>query len=252
MDDYARANRDAWQHYASEFVEAAETNFAGNPRWGVWGYPDADVGLLPDDLTGVDCIEIGCGAGYVSAWLARRGGRVTGVDPTPNQLATARRLREKHKLNFDLVEGYGEQLPFADLSFDFAISEYGAALWADPFRWVPEAARVLRPGGRLVFLTNSVLQTICAHDDDTPGMSQKLERPYLGMYRINYADVPDETEFHLPHGTMIELLTGQGFRIDRLVELGAPAGATSRYAWADAEWARQWPTEEAWVATLTA
>ena len=36
--------------------------------------------------------------------------------------------------------------------FDLVISEYGASLWADPYAWVPECARVLRPGGRLVFL----------------------------------------------------------------------------------------------------
>lgn len=50
-----------------------------------------------------------------------------------------------------------EAIAYPDASFDFAISEYGASLWADPQRWVPDAACLLRPGGQLVFLTNSFL-----------------------------------------------------------------------------------------------
>jgi len=57
-------------------------------------------------------------------------------------------------------------------------------------------------------------------------------------------------EFHLPHSELIELLHANGFRIDRLLELGAPAGAASRFAWADAAWAGSWPSEEVWCAAL--
>jgi ubiquinone/menaquinone biosynthesis C-methylase UbiE len=49
-----------------------------------------------------------------------------------------------------------EDLPFHDDHFDLAISEYGACLWADPYPWLPEAARVLRSGGQLIFLTHSI------------------------------------------------------------------------------------------------
>ena len=58
-------------------------------------------------------------------------------------------------LEFPLLHGNAEAVPYPDASFDFAISEYGACLWADPYRWIPEAARLLRPGGELIFLTNS-------------------------------------------------------------------------------------------------
>ena len=247
LDDHQLANRKAWQGFAAEFVEPAERGWASNaPRWGVWGIPDDEVGLLPADLTGKRCIEIGCGAGYVSAWMAYRGGEVVGIDPTPNQLATARRLEEKHRLGVSFVEGFGESLPFPDGSFDFAISEYGAALWADPYRWVPEAARVLSAGASLILLTNHAFAITCMVDDETSPLSKTLQRPYLGLNRTTWADSAGEVEFHLPHGKWIELFRENGFAVERLVELGAPAGAESRYPWADPEWAQSWPTEEAW------
>ena len=57
-------------------------------------------------------------------------------------------------------------MPYPDASFDLAISEYGACLWADPSRWVPEAARILRPGGALIFLVNSALLMLCMPEED--------------------------------------------------------------------------------------
>ena len=246
LDDHQRANREEWQKMAAWYVEPAEKGWSSaDPHWGIWRIPESQVGILPPDLTGKRCIEIGCGAGYVSSWLARRGGDVVGIDPTPGQLATARRLEAEHQLGVHFVEGFGETLPFADSSFDFAISEYGAALWADPYRWIPECARVLKPAAKLVFMTNHSFAITCMHDDESEAMTTALQRPYLGLYQTRWPDTTS-VEFHLPHGKWIELLTDNGFIIDRLLELGAPDNATSRYDWADAKWAQSWPTEEVW------
>jgi hypothetical protein len=70
------------------------------------------------------------------------------------------------------------------------------------------------------------------------------------MHRTEWPDSVGEVEFHLPHGEWIEVLTSNGFTIERLLELGAPEGATTRYAWADATWAQSWPTEEVWFARM--
>jgi len=81
--------------------------------------------------------------------MSRRGSpgeeRVVGIDNSEAQLASARRLQQQYGLDFPLLHGNAEAVPYPDASFDFAVSEYGACLWADPHRWVPEAARLLRP-----------------------------------------------------------------------------------------------------------
>jgi len=251
IPDYVVGNRARWQHHAAEYVEPAEQAWQSDqPYWGIWQLAEADVGVLPFEIAGLDCIELGCGAGYVSAWLARRGGNAVGIDPTPNQLATARAMMGRFGPEFPLIEGIAEALPFQDDTFDLAISEYGAALWSDPYLWIAEAARVLRPGGHLIFITNSIFQAVCADEDENVPLAPHLQRPYLGMHTTTWLDSPGETEFHLPHGVWIELLRESGFVVERLLELGAPPGAVSRYPWASAEFAASWPTEEVWHARL--
>ena len=71
---------------------------------------------------------------------------MVGVDPTPAQLETARRCNEKFGLGLEFVEAFGEDVPLPDESFDLVVSEYGASIWADPYKWIPEAARLLRDG----------------------------------------------------------------------------------------------------------
>ena len=111
---------------------------------------------------------------------------------------------------------------------------------------LPLAARVLRSGARLVFMTNHAFAIVCAPDDEESPLSETLQRPYLGLFRTEWADSAGEVEFHLPHGRWIDLLRTSGFEVERLVEMGARPDAESRYAWADARWAGSWPTEEVW------
>lgn len=147
LPDYVRRNREVWDRRAREYVAAGEDRWAQDTlSWGIWGVPESQVGMLPEDLAGKDTIELGCGTAYVSAWLARRGARAVGIDNSEAQLATARRLQRRHGLEFPLLHGNAEEVPYADASFDFAISEYGACLWADPRRWVPEAGLRHAPG----------------------------------------------------------------------------------------------------------
>ena len=183
--EYLQGNVDFWQKEAAKYEEYGEDAWASDdPAWGIWGIPESDVGLLPADMSGLNCIELGCGTAYISAWMCRRGADVVAIDPTPNQLATARRLQKKYQLEFIIEEGFAESVPYPDESFDFVISEYGAALWADPYRWIPEAARLLKTGGELVFLTNSPLSIVCATDYEADGpLGRELLRPYFGLYK---------------------------------------------------------------------
>ena len=249
LPEHVRRNRAAWDTWAADYVgHGVESWATDQPRWGIWGIPEAEVHLLPDELDGKDAIELGCGTAYVSAWLARRGARVTGIDNSPNQLETARRLQAEHGLEFPLLLGNAETVPLPDESFDLAISEYGAALWADPYRWIPEAARLLRPGGELMFLTNGLILMLAIPNLEADGAAtETLRRPYFGMHRNEWPDT-EGVEFHLGYGDWIRLLRANGFEVTDLVELRPAADATTSYEFVTTDWARQWPSEEAWKA----
>jgi SAM-dependent methyltransferase len=249
-DDYVRVNRDGWDQDAPNWVARGREAWAREePVWGR-GNPESQLHVLPD-VSGLNAIELGCGTAYVSAWLKRLGARVVGLDISSRQLATARVFQEEFGLRFPLIHADGEHAPFADGSFDFAISVYGAAIWCDPYRWIPEASRILRPGGRLVFETNSPLVMLCypTDDDEAPADSQ-LHRDYFGMHRFEWRNeegVVDAIEFRLGHGDMIRLLRSCGFEIEDLIEIRPPADAASEMDfYIPLEWARRWPSAEVW------
>ena len=251
LPDSIAANVAEWSDTNAKFTDAqAEAAWAPQElAWGVFQVPEDSISSPLGDVSGLDVVELGCGTAYFSAQLARRGARPVGVDPTPAQLETARRLMERTGITFPLVEAPGERVPLPDASFDLAFSEFGASLWADPALWVPEAARLLRPGGRLIFLTNSFISYLCAIDEG--GTAETLQRPQFGAYRMQWTG---ETgiEYHIAHGDWIDLLRANGFEIERLIELKAPPDAKAHefYDYVSPEWAWQWPCEEIWVARL--
>jgi SAM-dependent methyltransferase len=242
-------NVELWTKTNAEFTDASARRSWEREEivWGVFAAPESEVGVL-GEVSGLDAVELGCGTAFCSAWLARRGARVVGVDPTPAQLETARRMQVEFGLEFPLVEAFGEDVPLPDASFDLVHSEYGASIWADPYKWIPEAARLLRPGGRLVFMRNSTLSMLCA--PDVGQVDERLHRPLFGMYRLDWPDNEGAVEYHLPPGELIDLLCANGFEIERLVELQAPKDAETHdfYDYVTADWARTWPAEEIWAA----
>ena len=246
--DHVRRNRSAWDRWAAEYSAPGLRSWASDEvTWGIWHVPESQAGVLPAGLTGRDSIELGCGTGYVSAWLARRGMRTVGLDNSAAQLATARELQDRFGLRFPLIHASAEQVPLADGRFDLAISEYGASIWCDPYVWIPEAARLLRPGGQLIFLVNSALLMLAVPDEDDRPATDRLLRPYFGMHRFEWPE-DESVEFHLGHGEMIRLLRRCGLEVEDLLELRPEPDATTRYPFVTLEWARQWPCEEVWKA----
>jgi SAM-dependent methyltransferase len=250
LTDYVEQNVANWTRANAEYTdEAANRQWAKTEiTWGIWGVREAELGVL-GDVSGLDVVELGCGTAYFSAWLAKRGARPVGVDITPAQLATARRMQAKTGIEFPLVEADAGETGLPDGTFDLVLSEYGASIWVDPYRWIPEAARLLRPGGRLVFLCNSPLVIVCSVDEGAASMT--LQRPLFGLHRVEW-EGEIGVEFHLPHGQWIDLLHANGFEVERLIEVQAPADAETHefYAYVTADWARQWPCEDIWVARL--
>jgi SAM-dependent methyltransferase len=242
LTEHARFNLAEWEKAAPEYEESGRRGWAGEePNWGIWSVPESDVRALPD-VAGKDVVELGCGTAYWSAWLARMGARPVGIDITDAQLANARKFMAEYGPEFPLIQASAEDVPLPDESFDIAFSEYGASIWCDPYLWIPEAARLLRPGGELIFLCNGVLAMLT---DDRP-RERELVRDYFGMCRFDW---PDGIDFHLGYGEWIRLLRANGFEIEDLIELQAPAeGPETRYDWVTREWAHRWPSEEIWKA----
>jgi len=250
LPDHARENKASWEVEAANYVEPAKRDWEADAiRWGMFRVPESQVGALPE-VDGMDVVELGCGTAYFSAWLARRGARPTGVDIAENQLATARAMQVEHGLEFPLIQASAEDVPLPDACADLVLSEYGASLWCEPEAWVAEAARLLRPDGRLVFLTSSVLAALTAPPSGPS--TDRLVRAQREISRLRFDD-DDGVEFHLAHGDWIATLDRHGFAVTGLHELYAPADAEpTRWDWMPVEWAQRWPVEEIWTARLSA
>jgi SAM-dependent methyltransferase len=247
--EYVARNQRLWTEWAAHYAKSDRQIWAtGDVRWGIWRMPESEANIFPE-VADLDVLELGCGTAYVSSWIQRRGGRAVGLDPTRAQLETAARFQREFDVRFPLVQAVAESVPMSDGTFDVIISEYGASIWADPYKWVPEASRLIRPGGELVFLTHSMLLMLCLPEEDEPA-GDRLINDYFGIHRFETA-FDESVNFHLGHGDWIRLLRNNGFEIVDLVELRPQEDATTSYDFVTLEWARRWPCEEVWKARKT-
>lgn len=75
LPEHVAENRRHWDAMADDWVVHGERarSESAEPSWGAWAVPDTQLGLLPTDMSGMRAIELGCGTGYISGWMARRG-----------------------------------------------------------------------------------------------------------------------------------------------------------------------------------
>jgi SAM-dependent methyltransferase len=241
--DYVECNRALWEQRSDDYQAHHGCRLSSDsPGWGAWQIPEDELGVL-GEVKGLDVLELGCGAAQWSIALARRGARPVGLDLSPRQLAHARRLMRTAGIDFPLIVGNAEAVPLADASFDIVLSDYGATTYTDPYRTVPEAARLLRPGGLLASSGGTPWLEVCwPHGARHP--SGHLHRDYYAMHRL---DLPDSVDFQLPYGAWIRLFRSCGLVIEDLVELRPAADAVSTFRDAEAlAWARRWPAEHIW------
>lgn len=248
-NDYVTTNREIWNDDAPNWVAIGERLWAKEiPIWGNWGISEQTLQLLPTDMANQDAIELGCGTGYVSAWMVRRGANVTGIDISVQQLSTAHRLALQHHTNIRFLEADAEKTGLDSNAFDFAISEYGAAIWCKPELWLREAWRLLRPGGKLVFLGNHPLVLLCSPLDGS-SCDKTLHRPYIDMWGADWTKVkfdPSGVCFNLTMSAWMKLFREIGFEIDNYQEIFAPESETQTRACIPADWAKQFPVEQVW------
>jgi SAM-dependent methyltransferase len=235
-------NRRAWNAWSEEYQRQHAPQLDARPKaWGGFAVPEDELRALPD-LTGKRVLELGCGGGQWSMFLARDGVEVIGLDLSEAQLATAVRLTAG--LGVPLVQAAAEAPPFADASFDVVFCDHGGMTWADPYRTVPEVARLLRPRGQLVFNASTPWLTIC-WDDEANGPTDRLRLDYFGIHAD--ADADGSTSYVLPYGEWIRLFRRNGLAVVDLIELQASADAETTYTFLPKDWARRWPGEQIWV-----
>src|SRR6266487_850230 len=166
-----------------------------------------------------------------------------GLDLSSQQLAHARRLMAEAGVDFPLVEASAEAVPLSAASFDIVFCDWGAMTFCDPYRTVPEVARLLRPGGLFAFSGATPIQFICT-DVRTDRIERYLVNDYFGLLRLEW---PDSVDFQIPYGEWIRLFRRNHLLIEDLIEPRPAPGTASTYrSEAENAWARRWPMEQIW------
>lgn len=242
MNHTARANRAHWDAKSAAYQERFDPLIGARPKlWGAWSIPESEVGVL-GSLDGLAVLELGCGGGQWAAGLQEEAAVVIGLDLSARQLTAA---RERSPV-LPLVLANGEEIPARDEALDLVFCDHGAMSWADPYRTVPEVARVLRPGGRLVFNASSPFVAIC-WDEEGDRLGPVLRADYFGMHRFS-EDESGAASYTLGYGDWIRLFRANGLLVEDLVELRAPDDRPSPYWPSDPpDWHRHWPAETLWV-----
>lgn len=244
LTEHERRNQASWDA-DSDAYQAKHGQQLADSRgmaWGTWQIQESAWRVL-GEVAGRDILEFGCGAAQWSIGLALAGARPVGIDLSARQLDHARRLQTEAGVTFPLIHASAESVPLPDDSFDIVFCDHGAMSFADPYRTVPEAARLLRPGGPLAFSHEAPILSICwPLDADQAG--ETLVHDYFKLHAL---DDGEDVSFQLPHGEWIRLFRANVFSIEDLIELRPDADATSSYRYdQERDWSRRWPGEEIW------
>ena len=217
----AAANRSWWDANAQEYYDEHGTTLGdADLLWCPEGLREADAGLL-GDVHGLEVLEVGCGAAQGARWLTTQGAIVTAFDVSMGQLRQARELDARTGVKVPrIVQADAQRLPFAAASFDLVMSAFGAIPFvADSAGTMCELARVLRPGGRLVFSATHPVRWAFLDDPGPGGLTVQQSyfdrSPYV---EIDDTGTPTYVEHHRTLGDRLRELIAAGFVLDELLE----------------------------------
>ena len=162
--------------------------------------------------------------------------RVVGIDNSERQLVTARRLAAEHGVELTLIHGNAEAVPYPDALVRLRHLRVRRGDLVRPVRVDPEAHRLLRPGGTLVFLGTLALASLCSPVDGSLPITERLDRDYFSMHRLDWRERRRRARRHRVQSADLALdpaVRQTGFEILEFIEIQAPeasAGGGSRDA----------------------
>lgn len=137
-----------------------------------------------------EALDLGCGEGYFSRALARRGARVTGIELVPALVALARELEVREPLGVTYVEGSAGSLPepFEAGAFDLVTACMALQDMSDPGACLRGVAAVLRPGGRMVFSVPHPCTDTAVRVWERDGRGEKVALKLAGYFETGPAE----------------------------------------------------------------
>lgn len=202
-----------WNYSADAWIAGQESE----GDWSRRAILDPHLSQYFHDVAGKTVLDVGCGEGRYCRVLAGRGALCTGIDPVKKFIDRAKELDPQG----DYRVGFAESLPFPDDAFDFVVSYLTLVDIPDIRAAIPEMARVLRPGGRLVVAT---ISNFCCTEEpwirDENG--EKLHRPVKGYMdekaiRCTWAGI-DIINYHRPLSVVMGLFLSCGLRLEAFHE----------------------------------
>ena len=222
--DYLELNRTAWNKQSARYHRESDFSNSvldfGDPRC----LTDEDLHLV-GDVRDKKILELGCGGANIGINLAKRGGIVTGVDISEQQIAHARTEANREGVDITLEVSTIEDYQFKD--------EYDLVISICAFQYVNNLERVFRnvydhliPGGEFIFSTGhpafytAAYSTIWKDEKENPHYHD--ERPETWKWDDSDQDDFTFTTFPHPVEFYINQLSACGFRIDKMHELIIP------------------------------
>jgi SAM-dependent methyltransferase len=220
------ANRAWWDAEADDY-HAEHGGFLGDAGfvWGPEGWTEEELDLL-GVRDGMTVLEIGAGGAQCSRWLAgHRDVRVVASDLSRGMLRTAQRLDAAARdagsagVPLPLLQCDGGVLPLADASLDRVFTAYGVIPFvADSAGVFAEVARVLRPGGRLVFSTSHPVRWAFPDVPGPEGLTARTSYFDRTPYVESDGGVVTYAEHHRTLGDLVRQVVAAGLVLTDLVE----------------------------------